>query len=164
MPEQPTFLASAQDPRLADSYRYWLGKKELLAPGCLPGRQHLRPAEMLGFLPYIVMFDVERDAGGLRFRYRLTGSNFFHLFGQEVTGLYIEEVGSAEMAAAAAARFSNIVETQQPCYGVSPVPVISRDFLHYEHVTMPLARDGTTVDMLFGTRFAIGRRHCGEKK
>jgi hypothetical protein len=48
-----------------------------------------------------------------------------------------------------------IIDTRQPSFRVSPVPVRSREFLHYEHLTMPLARNGKTVDMLFGTRFAV---------
>jgi hypothetical protein len=155
--ESYPLIASSIDPRLAESYRYWLAKKALLPDGHLPGRQHIQPNEMAAFLPYVVLFDVERGDGRLRFRHRLTGSNFYHIFGKEVTGMYIEEAGSIEMAAAVGARFTAIVETQQPFFGISPVPVRSREYVHYEHLTMPLARDGKTVDMLFGTRFAVQR-------
>jgi len=157
MLETYPLIASSNDPRLAESYRYWLAKKADLPDGHLPGRQHIRPNEMASFLPFVVLFDVERSDGRMRFRHRLTGSNFYYLFGKEVTGMYIEEAGSLEMAAAVAARFAAIVETKQPYFGVSPVPVRTREFVYYEHLTMPLAGDGITVDMLFGTRFAVKR-------
>ena len=146
-------IASARDPRIRLGYEYWLSKAR--PRGQIPGRHDLDPGEMVEFLPCVVLFDVERHAAQLRFRHRLTGTHFFDLFGREVTDLYIEEAGSREDMAVVAARFEGVVRTKQPVYGVSPVPVTGRGFLTYEHLTLPLASDGVTVDMLFGIRCAL---------
>jgi hypothetical protein len=155
MPVVPEFLAAARDWRIAAGYRYWLAKKEALAGDLIPGRQHIHADEMVAFLPHVLLFDIERTGEMLRFRHRLTGSHFYELFGKEVTGLYVEQAGSAEAGAIVHERFSSIVRTKQPIYGVAPVAVKSREFLQYEHLTLPLASDGQIIDMLFGIRCAL---------
>ena len=152
-PSSLDVIARARDPRIQLGYEYWLSK--VLHREQIPGRQDLDPGEMVEFLPCVVLFDVERHGARLRFRHRLTGTHFFDLFGREVTDLYIEEAGSREDMAVVATRFEGVVRTRQPVYGVSPVPVTGREFLKYEHLTMPLASDGVMVDMLFGIRCAL---------
>src|SRR4051812_25647747 len=90
------FLKGAKNPAVPACYQYWLAKRALCPPGKLPGRQHLDPGEMVRFLPYVLMFDVERQGTNYRFKHRLTGTHFAQIFGRDVTGMYIEHTGSVE--------------------------------------------------------------------
>ena len=151
------FLKGAQNPAIAKCYGYWLAKKALCPPGLLPGRQHIDPQEMRSFLQYVLLFDVERNGVHYRFKHRLTGTHFAQLFGREVTGRYIEHTGSLETFEAVYRRLAGIVDDKQPVYGIAPAPVAKHRHLDYEHLTMPLAADGQTVDMLLGVRCILGR-------
>ncbi len=68
-------------PLVGRFYEYWLSA----APaGRLPGRQHIRPEEIPGFLSRLWMLDVCREP--LRYRYRLCGTELVRSLGREVTG------------------------------------------------------------------------------
>ncbi len=143
---------SVGDQRTRHFFDYWRSKTP--ASG-LSGRQHVDPLEMKAFLPGVILIDVERQAAGLRFRVRLMGSHIVDMMGDDVTGRYLDESSPARHYPRVHARLTSIVETKQPAYGISPVPRETRDFMQYEHLTVPLAADGTTVDMLMGVRFGL---------
>lgn len=142
-----------RDPRIRQGYEYWLSKAR--RRGQIPGRHDLDPGEMVEFLPCVALFDVERRAARLRFRHRLMGTHVVDLLGRDVTDLYIEDTAAREDMAIVSMRFAGVVRTKQPIHGISPVPVVGREFLKYEHLTSPLSSDGATVDMLFGIRCAL---------
>lgn len=146
-------LAAAQDPHVRLFYEYWLSK---LGPGgALPGRQHIDPGEMRAFLPHVLLLDVERLTGRYRYRHRLVGTHIVDLFGAELTGSYVDQGALATSYPLIYERLSRVVETGRPVYGVEPVPISHREFIQFEHLTVPLARDGTTVDMLLGIRCGL---------
>src|SRR6202140_589588 len=60
---------SGWHPMVRRFYEYWLS---VAPPGRLPGRQHIRPEDLVPLLPQLWMADVYRDP--LRFRYRLVGT------------------------------------------------------------------------------------------
>jgi len=151
-PHNEDFLTAAINPAVAACYQYWRRKCAAWPPGRLPGRQHLDAGEMAPFLQYVVMFDVERNGVHCRFRHHLTGPHFAEIFGRDVTGMYIEQTGSIETFEAVYRRLSAIVEDKIPAYGISPAPVAARNYMRYEHLTVPLASDGDNVDVLFGVR------------
>ncbi|MBV8538134.1 MAG: hypothetical protein JO128_21235, partial [Alphaproteobacteria bacterium] len=45
-----------------------------------------------------------------------------------------------------------VVDEKALVYGISRSPARHLEFVDYEHLTLPLASDGQTVDMLFGIR------------
>lgn len=99
----------------------------VLQQGSLPGRQRLDPEEMISFLQYAVTFDVERSGAHYRFWHNQTGPHFAHIFGRDVTGMYIEHTGSIETFEAVYRRLSGVVDDKQPAYGISPAPVAAHD-------------------------------------
>jgi hypothetical protein len=144
-------LRQARSKVIASCYEYW-AQCRTRSGRPLPGRQHIDPIEMAPFLRHVVLFDVLREAGRHRFRHRLVGTEFAEIFGRDVTGQNLEDAGSVERMEAVHKRFSLMVDAQVLVYGVSPSPVTERNFIQYEHLTLPLAADGETVDMLFGVR------------
>lgn len=157
MPE-PDFLSQARAPAVRACFDYWLSKK---TPDRLPGRQHIDPTEMKPFLEFVILFDVERTEGGYRFRQRLVGTHIVELFGRDTTGLYVDETSAPTHYASVHQRLAGVVDTREPAFGIYYPPTPHLDFLEYEHLTLPLAADGTTVDMLFGVRCGLGRANPG---
>ena len=136
----------AADPRFHTFFDYWCSK----APeGKLPGRQHIDPSELRALLPNILIYDVVRVDGRYRFRYRLWGSFVTQLVGADFTGKFIEDAAEPERHADINSVLSAIVTSRQPHFWQQPVPVPNRDFIAYQRLALPLARDGETVDMLF---------------
>ena len=139
---------------IATGYEYWLNKRDRSGQS-LPGRQHFDPIEMKEFLPHVVLTDVVRDHEHYRFRHRLIGTHIAEFLGREVTGRYIEHMGWLDIFDELYRRFAAAVDEQALIYGVSAAPGEKRGFMAYEHLTLPLASDGDTVDMLFGIRCAL---------
>ncbi|HTO84299.1 MAG TPA: PAS domain-containing protein [Methylomirabilota bacterium] len=157
-------LGQAWNPAVAACFEYWRRKQSLCGQP-LPGRQHIDPVEMRAFLPYVVLFDVVRAGVHCRFRHRLAGTEFDRIFGRDVTGMFIEHTGPLEDFDIVYRRFLAVADDKMLVYGVAPSPARDRDFLQYEHLTLPLASDGETVDILFGVRCVLAasweRDACG---
>jgi hypothetical protein len=156
-PEAGIFALPDQvhDPRTRLLWNYWAGK---CGAGRLPGRRDLQPQEMKPFLPIVALVDVERRRGQPRFRIRLIGSEAAEIFGDDGTGRYIDDIVPPALLPAVQARLLSVAQTRRPAYGVQPVPRPHRDFVRYEHLTVPLASDGVTVDMLLGARCVVRTR------
>ena len=126
-------------------YDYW---RRIAPQGGLPGRQHIWPGDMVAFLPQAWLLDVARDP--LRFRYRLIGTAEVRVLGADLTGRWLDEVHSETWNSPAVRdRLRFIAETGKPTWGRSPVlwgPERRHQII--ENCLLPLAADGTTVDMI----------------
>ncbi len=152
------FPTQARHPALRQLYDYWLAKCQ--AASRLVSRRQIDPAEMKRFLRYVIMFDVERPKGSprerrYRFRHRLVGTHIVEMFGQDLTGLYVDQTSSAAEYPEVYERLAAIVDRREPVYGVYHAPTPNREFVEYEHLTVPLSSDGKTVDVLLGVRCGI---------
>lgn len=133
------------DPRLRCLADYWRAARP--APGLLPGRQHLDPAEIPKLLPWLCLFDVARP--GPRFRYRLVGTALVRMMDQDPTGRWLDEVHPAFRGSVAYPQFVEVAEDAVPDYWRGrPSFHTTKDFVSMERLLLPLARDGRTVDML----------------
>ena len=131
-------------PLINKFYEYWLS----VAPeGQLPGRQHIRPEQIPGFLSRLWILDVCRDP--LRFRYRLCGTELVRSLGREVTGMWLDE--AHPQVPASRERFRYMIDTGRPTWRRGP-PLWSRhaDHRSIETCVVPLAADGRTVDKIMG--------------
>lgn len=118
-------------------------------PGRLPGRQDIDPTKLKALLPFINLVDVERNPdGGLRFRFRLTGTLQTEVAGREISGRYLEDAVLPQYVERIRNNMRKCVNTGKPVYDRFPMPHPDRDFIDTERVYFPLARDGETVDML----------------
>jgi hypothetical protein len=125
--------------------------------GRLPGRQDIDPVEMRSFLAYVVLLDVERQPSGFgfRFRYRLVGTHVVEILGRELTGIYLDEVNPPHVYSAVGDQLTSVVQTCRPISGRHRLPARHPFYQRYEHVTVPLASDGFSVDMLLGVRCGL---------
>src|SRR5258708_7005924 len=128
-------LRQARHRAVLSCYEYWLRARDR-SGRLLPGRQHLDPAEMAGFLPYVALYDIVRDGVYQRFRMRLIGSHFEEVLGRDVTGMYIEHMGWLEIFDDLYRRFSTVTDEKVAAYGVSASPAKQPHFIDYEHRTL----------------------------
>jgi len=126
-------------------YDYWVS---VAPPGRLPGRQHIKPEDIVPLLSRLWMADVHRDP--LRFRYRLVGTDIVRSVKRELTGGWLDEV-QPEAAANPMLRdrLRFIVATGRPTWRRGPT-FWERDPAHrsVENCLVPLAANGETVDKI----------------
>ena len=141
-------LPTKCDSKLCRFLEYWSSKA---AEGRLPGRQHIDPLEIPGLLSSIVMMDVVRDdEGGMRFRFRLVGTEIVTLHGRDLTGHWLDEAFPSGTAEDVLAATSMVVESREPHYWRNTLHGAGHQHVRYERLMCPLAADGQTVDTLIG--------------
>jgi PAS domain len=136
---------SSWHPLVRRFYEYWLS---IAPPGCLPGRQHIRPEDLVPILSRLWLLDVFRDP--LRFRYRLVGTDITRSVQREMTGLWLDEVQPGSVLNVNMRdRYRYIVETARPTWRRGPT-CWQRDPTHriVENCVLPLATDGEAVDKI----------------
>ncbi len=138
---------SAWNPRIARFFEYWLS---IATPGRLPGRQHFDPLDIPELMPRVWILDVVRGPTGLRFRYRLVGTKEVDTLQREVTGQWLDAVHPHLSARADAFdRFRHIAERGVATYRKGQVSFLHhKDHRIVENCMLPLARDGSRVDMI----------------
>jgi hypothetical protein len=145
---------SSWHPAVRQFYEYW---RSMAPPGRLPGRQHIRPEEIVPLLPRVFVLDVFRDP--FRLRYRLAGTEVVRSVQCELTGRWVDEVQPETLTKPGLLdRYRFIVETGQPTWRRGPT-LWSRDPKHYltENCLVPLATDGETVDKIFAVTLVFTR-------
>lgn len=149
---------SSWNPMLARFFEYWLSIKP---HGGLPGRQHFDPLAIPLLMPRVWMLDVIRDP--LRYRYRLAGTKEVESLQREVTGLWFDEAHPHILdEREVQGRLEKTVLTGIASYRKGTV-VALRDKQHQivENCLAPLARDGSTVDIIVGCSVLYG--HSGRE-
>lgn len=114
----------------------------------LAGRGDIDPIEISDLLPYINLFDVVWIERRLRFRYRLIGTAQAEAFGSDFTGLFIDQVFSADAVKILTQVLGSVVETRQPHFAEVGVPLPDREHVRLYRALYPLAANGRDVDML----------------
>lgn len=144
--------SEASEAEFRELLAYWQSK---LVPGLLPGRQHIDPAELSPrYLSQLLLLEVVEGAGAKqrrRYRFRVAGTAFATIAGREATGLFYDEIGAAERAAAAIAALDLVVERKAPVFMAGHVTISAQSYHWVKRLALPLARDGNRVDMILAT-------------
>jgi hypothetical protein len=137
---------------------YWQSK---LLPGRLPGRQHIDPTELQPrHLSQLLLLDVVEDAAPKpprRYRFRLAGTAFAGIIGRDVTGLYHDEIGTPERIAPVIHALDLVCEIKAPVFLSGRLSVPSQDYVWVKRLGLPLAQDGSRVDMILAVWIAERR-------
>lgn len=127
-------------------YAYWRSKQQ---GDRLPARADIDPADLRSMLPRLALIDVLREDEGLAFRYRLTGTEIVNRAGRDPTGKRFDELYRGEYLETAKETYRQVVETGQPHTSDRVYPLVpGREYMSYDRLLLPLASDGTTVDMV----------------
>jgi hypothetical protein len=146
-----TFTAGADlppcDARIDALYRYWLSIRP--PPGRLPGRKLFSPTAIPQLLRLIWLADVQRKP--LRFKYRLVGTEHVEAAKLDPTGRWYDEVHPRFAQSSAYPQFVAAAERAEIAfYRGPPVYVMDAKFRTIERLILPMAQDGSEVDMLLG--------------
>lgn len=125
------------------------------APQSLPGRQHVDPLGMPRLLPYtwlLEIHDTEPDAAIPRFRFRLLGSHVDLGFGTPKTGRWLHEIEpSFNSDADMQAPYIACAREAKPAHRRGrPRFRFAKTAPEVERMLLPLASDGSRVDMVLG--------------
>lgn len=137
-------LDTIETPCLRQLYLYW---EERRRGREFPARRDLDPVEFRFALGHVVLIDVLRDP--LRFRFRLHGSELSLRAGYDMTGKMVDDLPNPANRAILLERCAGLVATRLPLRVLDQRPLGKRLF-GYEALWLPLARDGSTIDMLMG--------------
>lgn len=135
----------AKDPRFREFFGYWQSK----APaGRLPGRVHIDPLQIPKLLQHIALYDVVPVGDDFRFRFRLVGTGVVETLGADNTGKFIDECMAPEAYKPLHEHYGTLIREGRPQYWQRNLPYANRDFMAVQRLALPLASDGTTVDMV----------------
>jgi hypothetical protein len=133
------------DARIARLHGYWRSLRS--ASGGLPGRQHLDPGAIADLLPWVWMVDVRHAP--LRFKYRLVGTEQVAEMEADYTGRWMDEAHPDFLASPAYAQFVAAAERGVVAYSAGrPLIRLPKEHSTVERLLLPMARDGSRVDML----------------
>lgn len=136
-------------------FAYWRSK---LDDG-LPSRREIDPIDIPAVLPSICLTDVVRHGGGRRYRRRLVGTAVVEKFGQDNTGRWVDELYEGAALEEVLTSYEWVTETGRPRLDRCTLPREGQHYVSYDRLTLPLADDGHTVDVLLQSLvFTNGRR------
>jgi hypothetical protein len=131
-------------PKILEAYDYWL---QIHPPEGLPGRQHFEPTEVPGLLRHLRILELDGDPP--RFKVRVIGTQYGERLGRDATGRYLDELFEGFSGSAFHRALMGIVVNKRPVWRRGPLQWFCREqFSHVERIHLPLARDGSTVDMV----------------
>lgn len=145
MREGEDLLPRLHSPLHREAYGYWRSKFDA---GRLPGRDAIDPLELPTVLPWLNLVDVVKVGDQYRFRHRLIGTGIVSRYGRDATGGWFDEVYDPEFLKQHQKDHIAIVESGRPSVELVPMPVKEKSFINYQRLALPLATDGTTVDMI----------------
>ncbi len=124
-------------------YRWW---NEARGGRAFPSRADFDPAILKGHLATVVLHDVEHDRDPPDFRIRLIGTEIVSFAGFDPTGRPLDALPNT---APIRARYSWLVRTKRPylCLDL-PLSWVSKEFISYSTLAVPLGRSDEHVDML----------------
>jgi hypothetical protein len=144
-------LAAPEDPALRALLAYWQGAHR--ADGGLPGRADIDPTALPHLLASLFLVDVEAGAEAQAraiYRIRLMGSLHEQLCGGSFTGRTVDEA-MGDGARYFRCNFDQVRQRRAPLsYRGKLVWWAARDWFDFESIQMPLATDGTRIDMILG--------------
>lgn len=147
--------AMAWSPSIRRLHDYW--RRLHPAGGGLPGRQHFDPLDIADLMPLIWMVDIDRDAAGIRFRYRLLGTRHVRAMTRDYTGWWMDEAHPAFLTSPIYGHYLKVSAGEfnwrrgRPGFHVHP------DYYEMERLMLPLARDGRVVDMILAMTLYFDR-------
>jgi hypothetical protein len=138
---EPEWLASMPD-EIQALYRYWDGKR---GTRLMPSRADLDPAEMVPYLPSILLVDVVAD--DRLYVYRLVGTREVRMRGKDPTGQAVME-HSWHDRAQALRNYDHVVLSKAPHIDTTPAISSDREWLDMETIFLPLSETDDEVDKI----------------
>jgi len=133
-------------------FAYWASRRQ---GGRLPGRAAIHPQHFKRHLPTISLIDVLAEPRD--YRLRLAGTGLYSVYGREITGRTLEDVYVPPAAAYWRSELDKIVDSRRPGVGVHNLAWRGAAHLSILWLRMPLATNGSDVDMILGYDVVLGQ-------
>lgn len=129
----------------------------------MPSRADIDPIDIPHLLPHVGLIDVL--GGGLRFRYRLIGTQMNKVFGSDLTGRYLDQSSGGDYRDYLDRLYKRCAQGPHIVYSEGELTYQDRTHLWIARLLLPLSRDGRRVDMmLFSSVFSPKRSGRAGKK
>jgi hypothetical protein len=146
------WVGAIVDPQIRRFVEYWRGRR---ADALYPARAALDPLDFAYVLGDVVLIEVTRGsadgAARWRFRYRLVGSKIVARDGYDLTGKFLDDLPEPEYRERVRATWTGVCETGAPAHHVREL-VLDGRLRSYEVVVLPLAGNGSDIDMLISVQ------------
>lgn len=126
---------------LGPAFDYWRAK---CGGRAMPRRRDIDPTEIPRLLPNLQI--TELIDGGLRIRYRLTGTAIVDAYGADLTGKYFDEVFSGRRLDYVNANYGRVCGEKRPLLVCNPYESARNVGLICTRLIMPLSADGENVN------------------
>lgn len=122
----------------------------------MPARSDIDPLDLKTVLPYLILLDVHPDP--LDFRYRVAGTRTYDIFGFDLTGRSVRDIGPRSVADGVWAGLEALTRDGHPQYVQLEFSTADGYARSYRALRLPLGDDGVTVDrVLVLSSFQRGR-------
>jgi len=136
-----------------EMFAYWASCRQ---GGQLPARSAIHPQHFKRHLPTISLIDVVGEPRD--YRLRLAGTGLYSVYGREITGHTLEDVYAAPAVAYWRTELDKIVASRRPGVGVHSLAWRGATHLSILWLRMPLASNGSDVDMILGYDVVVGQQ------
>lgn len=119
------------------------------AADSLPNRQDFRPEAIVSVLPQVFLIDVEGEASR-RYRYRLIGTRIAEWSGGDATGRALDDPSCGPNRWAFISLVDRTVEARCPTMTLARPTLFGGSAFLFDRLMVPLASDGSSVDMVLG--------------
>lgn len=136
-------------------FTYWTSLRD---GARLPARRDLDPAGMKRLLPTVSLIDVARR-DPMDFRVRLAGTGLYGVYGGEITGKSLSDIYSSGAAEYWRGELGKVIAERRPTVGVHNLAWRGASHLSILWLRLPLAANGSEVDMILGYDAVVGLGH-----
>ena len=136
-------------------FAYWASLRD---GARLPARCDLDPAGMKRLLPTVSLIDVARR-DPMDFRIRLAGTGLYGVYGGEITGKSLSDIYSTSAADYWRVELGKVISERRPTVGVHNLAWRGASHLSILWLRLPLAANGSEVDMILGYDAVVGMGH-----
>jgi hypothetical protein len=136
-------LSEMTDQRIHRIYALWKEKRGIRP---MPARHDIDAVDLTYCLGYVCLIEVLRDAG-LRFRFRVDGSNLAELTGFEMTGKYAEEIPDPSYRDLVVELYGQVVSGREPIFRREDENWNDTG-MKIESISLPLSSGSQTVDYI----------------
>jgi hypothetical protein len=136
---------SSWHPKVRRLLEYWQSIRP--EPALLPGRQHFDPLHIPDLMPYVWMLELVGSPS--RLRYRLLGTRMVDAMQRDLTGWWYDEAHPGVLDHPMYKYFEERWNRNEPTWRRGrPWLHVDPDIYEIEQVVLPMARDGSTLDLL----------------
>lgn len=118
-----------------------------------PSRRDFDPIDVREVLPIIFLMDIEQP--GPRFRFRLVGTEFESHFGRSFTGEYLEDVNNHDYRDAVLGDYQRCYKTAAPVFSERSFTNDMGRQWHHKRLLLPLCDSSGRTEMLLGAMDVI---------